>query len=256
MVTLHARTPCQSPSNDQKFFNALKTFRATTRAPPRCAPYSPLSMSSPKRKQASQQNGAKSRGPATDEGKARSARNATRHGLLSRTIVLDNEDPKDFRRLLDQHVEKFQPNGDIEHQAIEEMAICQWKLRRLRIIETTLMDDHAAENAEGTVDQAVADAYEALNHSLSRLARYESQLSRQYHRAFRHFQELRKLDAVGSFGKNTSPVLPVPPQVVQPSNPHSPASPTARSKTKPETPNSTPIEKSPVPRAATPPKAA
>ena len=94
-------------------------------------------MSSSQRQTASGQNGAKSRRPITDLGKQRSARNATRHGLLCATVVFEDEDPKEFKLLLRQHVEKFQPNGDIEHQAVEEMASCQGKLRRLRLIEKT-----------------------------------------------------------------------------------------------------------------------
>jgi hypothetical protein len=178
-------------------------------------------MATQKRKLASQQNGAKSRGPITDVGKARSSRNALRHGLLSRTVVLDDEDSKQFKALLDQHVAKFQPNGDIEHQTVEEMAICQWKLRRLNIIETTLMDDHSAEWCEDdSAQQSIANSFVASQRAIAHLERYSARLTRQYHRAFRHLQELRQLDASGPFGKKQIP-LPPPTPIQSVPRPHS-----------------------------------
>ncbi len=195
-------------------------------------------MSSPKRKLASQQNGSKSRGPVTDLGKERSSRNAIRHGLLSRTVVLDNEDPKEFKALLDQHVAQFQPNGDMEHQTVEEMAICQWKLRRLNLIETTLMDDHATEWAEDdTTDQAIANAFMSRSGPIAQLERYSARLTRQYQRAFRYLKELRQFDDLGSFGKKENPTppppAPTPIQAVprpqpQPANPKKPHQPSAK----------------------------
>jgi len=48
--------------------------------------------------EASRINGALSRGPVTEEGKASSSRNATRHGLLSNTILIAGESRTDFDR--------------------------------------------------------------------------------------------------------------------------------------------------------------
>jgi hypothetical protein len=52
------------------------------------------------RVEASRQNGAKSRGPKSEEGKARSAQNALKHGMRAQKhIVLPEEDAAEFAGL-------------------------------------------------------------------------------------------------------------------------------------------------------------
>ena len=114
-------------------------------------------------------NGAKSHGPATPAGRARSSRNATRHGLSATkslrslpvepkgdralrhglatraaalppmSIVLGGESPADFQRLLDSYLYEFAPTSPIEVELVETMASARWRLRRLANIETTLL---------------------------------------------------------------------------------------------------------------------
>ena len=67
------------------------------------------------RLRANRKNARKSTGPKTPEGKARSSRNALKHGLLARHVIIDddpNEDPAEFNRILegliaDAHVKKL-----------------------------------------------------------------------------------------------------------------------------------------------------
>ncbi len=154
------------------------------------------SMNTLKRIAAARANGAKSQGPSTEQGKQRAALNATRHGLLSKTIVLKHEDPKEFQALVTQYVEKFRPNGDIEHQAVEEMAICQWKLRRLRLMEKYYLDLAAAQIKSKNPDARIAEGFDEIanSHALDKIERYETKLQRMYHRALEHFLLLRELD--------------------------------------------------------------
>ena len=57
-------------------------------------------MSTEKQIAANRANGARSRGPKTPEGKARAARNSTRHGLLARSILREGESRDRFDHLL------------------------------------------------------------------------------------------------------------------------------------------------------------
>ena len=64
----------------------------------------------PAQSEASRQNGARSQGPATPEGKARSALNGTRHGLRGSTFtLLPGEDPAAWAALLAGYLARFRP---------------------------------------------------------------------------------------------------------------------------------------------------
>jgi hypothetical protein len=64
---------------------------------------------------ASRKNGARSRGPKTPEGKARSARNALKHGLRAeKYIVLPEEDAAAFKALEATLFEELAPVGALQ----------------------------------------------------------------------------------------------------------------------------------------------
>jgi len=159
-------------------------------------------------------NGAKSHGPATAEGRARSSQNALRHGLAVRdaalptvSVVLDDESPADFQRLLDSYLDEFAPTSPLEVELIETMVSARWRLRRLANIETTLLanemettvdDIHnffADVDREPTVEDHLAYAFKLLagGASLHLLNRYEGTIGRSYARAFKQLQLLRSL---------------------------------------------------------------
>jgi len=90
-------------------------------------------MRTEKQKAASRANGARSRGPKSPEGKARSAQNSIRHGLLARAVVLPGESREKFDSLLNVLNDDLRPQSAIEHLFVGKMAAAHW--RQLRIWE-------------------------------------------------------------------------------------------------------------------------
>jgi hypothetical protein len=154
-------------------------------------------MISEKRSQAARVNGARSRGPVTAEGKAISSRNATRHGLLSAIVVLENEDAKTFEGVFNMLIERFSPVDDIELSAIEELAAAHWRLRRAMAMERALLDAASLKTpGKGGAEQlAAAFSDPATQATLVLLQRYEARFQSMYNRALRSLALLRKLPA-------------------------------------------------------------
>jgi hypothetical protein len=80
---------------------------------------------------ASRRNGAKSRGPKTAEGKARSAQNALRHGLRAQQfVVVGDEDPQEFAALEAALVEELAPQGALQSVLAARIARAAWPPER------------------------------------------------------------------------------------------------------------------------------
>ena len=85
----------------------------------------------PARAAASRRNGAKSRGPKTPEGKARSSRNALRHGLCAQqTVVLGDEDLDEFEALEAALMAELAPQGALQAVLARRIVAATWRLER------------------------------------------------------------------------------------------------------------------------------
>jgi hypothetical protein len=91
--------------------------------------------SSEKQSAASRTNGKNSRGPITPEGKLRSSRNSTRHGLLTRVIVLEGESRDRFNDLVRQLNEALKPQTQIDHLLVGKLAASHWRQVRIWNLE-------------------------------------------------------------------------------------------------------------------------
>ena len=89
--------------------------------------------------EANRSNAKRSTGPKTGLGKARAARNSLRHGLMSRQIVIGDEDPRQFEELRRGLEGDFKLGTTIETELVELLAGQLWRLRRVPVLQAALM---------------------------------------------------------------------------------------------------------------------
>ena len=142
----------------------------------------------PTRAEASCVNGAKSKGPKSEETRAKSSANSLRHGLTSRhTILLSCEDGVEFQRISDEYERLFQPSSIVEVELVKNMIAARWRIGRLWTMEATLLDDEIANRQSSEFEDApdpdgdvrIAQAFRRLtdeSRTLSLLSRYEARL--------------------------------------------------------------------------------
>ena len=148
--------------------------------------------------QASRTNGAKSHGPATEEGKAASSKNAIRHGLLSETIVLKGESEERFHGHLNALIDEYDPQTETEMALIEKMAVARWRQLSTWGLETAGISNEVHEQLENRPELYDKDpavrAFVAMkelvgtSNLLNVLHRYDVRFDRAY---FRALQELK-----------------------------------------------------------------
>ena len=93
-------------------------------------------MTSPDKTRSNKANAKKSTGPRTRDGKARASANAMTHGVLSRNLLLPDEDEAEWQELLTRLITELQPVGTLEQILVERIAVAAWRERRLIRVET------------------------------------------------------------------------------------------------------------------------
>lgn len=111
-------------------------------------------------------------GPKTDAGKARSSKNAIKTGVFTEIKHLPDHLQSEYQGLEALYLKQFQGKNDYERHLIEQMALMDWRLGRMGTLELEAFAESA-------------DDLDALNHRLSRVAKYENSL-------FKKLQTLKK----------------------------------------------------------------
>ena len=145
------------------------------------------------RTEANRRNAAQSTGPRTPEGKVRSSRNATRHGLCARTALLSTEDRQEFDLLLEDLRTEHQPDGPTEEILVFKMAEAFFMSQRANFLLTGQLDEQK-EGKDNTRQVAL-------------MLRYFTSADRAFSRHLndlRKLQKERRLEEVGFVSQNAS----------------------------------------------------
>ena len=87
---------------------------------------------------ASRENGKLSHGAVTPEGKSICSRNAVKHGLCARKILLAPQDVEAYEKCFETVFQHHKPVTDMEKLIIQEAADTTWKLQKVAVYESGL----------------------------------------------------------------------------------------------------------------------
>ena len=134
-------------------------------------------------------NGAKSRGPKTKEGKARSAQNALRHGMRAlQYVVLPDEDAVQFQALEAALLDELAPEGALQLVLARRVAVAAWRLARADRMEVELFEERRWEDA-GVGMALIRDGNGTR--SFETLLRYRSAAMAEFWRALKTLKALQ-----------------------------------------------------------------
>jgi len=135
------------------------------------------------------QNSQHSTGPRTEAGKQRSSQNALTHGLTARTALLSTEDPAEFERHVAGFFDEYKPANGTEIQLVQELADTSWRLNRIPLLETQLLDRAMTPPSEqSAIDFDIVDAHRAI----ATLGLHGARLSRQFQKALEQLREIQR----------------------------------------------------------------
>lgn len=144
---------------------------------------------------ASRANGALSKGPVSLQGKLNSSRNSLRHGLLARTVVLEDESTPRFLELLRALTDEFHPASATQLMLVETMAVARWRQIRTWGLQKVALDREIAlqDPAVGPPEVRAALAFNKSSSTFDPglLLRYEVSLDRQFNRALKQLLALQ-----------------------------------------------------------------
>lgn len=141
---------------------------------------------SPQKQAAQVANAALSKGPRTEEGKARSSQNSLRNGFSARKYLITAKDRPEFDRHFATMMEALAPEGDIEMQLAETIVTDQFRLSRIKDVENEIFVQGFVDAGEEVF--AGAETWKAHCKELALLTLYEQRVHRMLSRNKQEFE--------------------------------------------------------------------
>lgn len=227
-------------------------FSSASRQSPPVAPkparYNRPAMANTAQIEANRRNAQRSTGPKTPEGKKISRLNATKHGLLANESTLPQESIPEFEQLLTAFREEHHPATATEEFLVHQMADAQWRLRRIRRVETGMFDalmveaeeQYQTEITRSTLEDPpdltpeqkairkhdrdtalLGRAFLQRPESVAILSRYENSIRRSFYKALEELRRIRTrpIPPPQDQPYNSCETNPIPPQPVAKQDP-------------------------------------
>jgi len=157
-------------------------------------------MTSTKQITANQKNALKSTGPKTEEGKSAIVLNAMKHGLLSKEVLLPDEDEKTLVEFGKRLRSQLQPIGELETFLEDRIITSAWRLRRILALEIDIFEKNKI-NHYGK-EQSTGRIFQYNSKTFAQLNRYETCIEKSLYKAL---HELQRLQVTRNEGNDPSP---------------------------------------------------
>jgi SEC-C motif len=126
--------------------------------------------------------GASGQGPATDTGKANSARNATALGLFTTADFVRPCEKEIYAEFCNGFWHDFAPEGALENSLTAEIIHAAWRLRRCALLESSWshheadpMEDQILASTQLSVDRARSAAQRNFHRNIEQLRRVQTE---------------------------------------------------------------------------------
>jgi hypothetical protein len=149
---------------------------------------------------ANRANAKRSTGPKTNAGKVQSCKNAWKHGLTAKTLVINGENPKNFELLRADYEAQFKPRNALQFELVERLAVTAWRLRRIPAFEAALIEARRANiirnpNVDEEEAMGLVLIRDGERDTLGKLSRYEAALLNVFNRTLHQLMLIQDREA-------------------------------------------------------------
>jgi hypothetical protein len=154
--------------------------------------------------EANRRNAQLSTGPRTESGRRVSSMNALKHGLTARQVTVFDERPEVFDRFYRELMLSLRPDGLMEVQLAERIAINAWRLRRAYRVESGLFERgriawiNGKPEQTNEMDLVFLRLTSTKGDELLKLSRYEAAIERSLRRALQDLERRQRRHVVGA----------------------------------------------------------